>query len=231
MYPTCITISFMALPLPGERPLPLAEVFLAALAVLGLCALGCATPTRTRRLPSSVFQASRTDLRGDHHAPARGLRRTAAHEARGEAHGEAHGEGAELVEHTLHAAGLRFGTDGSTRALWGYMRTSHQVVSAADARPGDVLFFDTRGTAPEPGCADHAGIVETVYDDGRLGFVESRGGQIRHSLVDPERPTLRRDAGGQVLNTFLRPKLVSDPEGTRYFAGEMLCGIARVASR
>ncbi len=210
----------MALPLPGERPLPLAEVFLAALAVLGLCALGCATPTRTRRLSPSVFQASRTEVRGGHHVSARGLRKSQAPD-----------EGAELVEHTLHAAGLRFGTDGSTRALWGYMRTSHEVVSAADARPGDVLFFDTRGTAPEPGCADHAGIVESVYDDGRIGFVESRGGQVRHSVVDPARPTLRRDAGGQVLNTFLRPKLVSDPDGARYFAGEMLCGIARVASR
>jgi hypothetical protein len=211
----------MALPLPGQRPLPIAEVFLAALVVLGLCALGCATPTRTRRLPSSVFQASRTEVRGGHHASSsssRGLRRNAE-------------EGAELVEHTLHAAGLRFGTDGSTRALWGYMRTSHQVVSSADARPGDVLFFDTRGTAPEPDCADHAGIVERVYDDGSLGFVESRGGQVRHSYVDPDRPTLRRGEGGQVLNTFLRPKLVSDPEGARYFAGEMLCGIARVASR
>jgi hypothetical protein len=220
MYPTCITIAFMALPLPGERPVPLAEIFLAALTVLGLCALGCATPTRTRRVPSSVFQASRTEVRASHHATssARGRRERAVE------------EGAALVENTLHAAGLRFGTDGSTRALWGYMRTSHQVISPADARPGDVLFFDTRGTAPEPACADHAGIIERLYDDGSFGFVESRGGQVRHSFVDPERPTLRRGEAGQVLNTFLRPKLVSDPEGTRYFAGEMLCGIARVAS-
>jgi hypothetical protein len=221
MYPTCITIAFMALPLPGERPVPLAEIFLATLAVLGLCALGCATPTRTRRLPSSVFQASRTEVRAGHHAaPLPRARRERPVE-----------EGAALVEQTLHAAGLHFGTDGSTRALWGYMRTSHEVVAPADARPGDVLFFDTRGTAPEPDCADHAGIVERVYEDGSLGFVESRGGQVRHSFVDPEHPTLRRGESGQVLNTFLRPKLVSDPEGARYFAGEMLCGIARIASR
>jgi hypothetical protein len=205
----------MALPLPGERPVPLAEVLLATVAVLGLCALGCATPTRTRRLPSSIFQASRVEVRGGHHASRRNP-------------GD---EGALLVERTLHAAGLRFGTDGSTRALWGYMRTSHQVVSPADARPGDIVFFDTRGTTPEPACADHAGIVESVDGDGRLGFLEARGGQVRHSYVDPERPTLRRDERGQVLNTFLRPKLVSDPDGAHYFAGEMLCGVARVANR
>jgi hypothetical protein len=201
----------MALALPDERPLPVGHVLLAALAILGLCALGCGTPARTRRLPSSVFQASRTELRG-HHA-----RRPAGD------------EGALLVERSLHAAGLRFGTDGSARALWGYMRTAHEVVSPANARPGDVLFFDSRGAGPELDCADHAGIVESVAPDGRVSFVEARGGQVRHSFVDPERPTLRRDERGQVLNTFLRAKRVDDPDGARYYAGEMLCGVARVS--
>jgi hypothetical protein len=206
----------MALPLPGERPRPrVVEAVLAAAVVLGLCAFGCATPTRTRRVPASVFQASRSETRGAH----RGLRRP---------HGD---ESAALVERALHQAGLRFGTDGSVRALWGYMRTSHEVVASADAHPGDVLFFDTRGTGPDPDCADHAGIVESVDSDGRLGFVEARDGQVRHSFVDPERPTLRRDERGQVLNTFLRPKRVSDPPETRYYAGEMLCGIGRASRR
>jgi hypothetical protein len=203
----------MALPLPGERPLPLREIVLAALAVVGLCALGCASSPHTRRLPPSVFQASRIEVRGGRHHARAG----------------ASSEGALLVERSLHAAGLRFGTDGSARALWGYMRTSHEVVPPASARPGDVLFFDTRPAGREPDCADHAGIVESVDGDGRLGFIEARGGQVRHSFVDPERPTLRRGESGQILNTFLRPKLVSDPPDARYFAGEMLCGVARVA--
>ena len=53
-------------------------------------------------------------------------------------------EGAAFVERALHEAGFRFGTDGTTRALWGYLRTSHRLVVAADARPGDILLFDTR---------------------------------------------------------------------------------------
>ncbi|HVZ74370.1 MAG TPA: CHAP domain-containing protein [Polyangia bacterium] len=199
----------MALPLPGERRLPIGEAVLAALVVLGLCALGCASPSsHMRRVPSSIFQASRVEVGG--------------------AHTKHHGdESALLVERHLHAAGLRFGTDGTARALWGYMRTSHRVVDAADARPGDVVFFDTRGTSEELACADHAGVVESVDRDGRIGFVEARGGEVRHSFVDPGRPTLRRGESGQVLNTFLRPKLVGDPDGARYFAGEMLCGVAR----
>jgi hypothetical protein len=206
----------MALPLPGDRARPrLVEVLLAAATVLGLCALGCATPTRTRRLPSSVFHASRIEPRGGH----RGLRRPAGDES------------AALVERSLHDGGLRFGTDGSARALWGYMRTSHVEVAPADARPGDVVFFDTRGTDPEPDCADHAGLVESVDGDGRLGFLEARAGQVRHSFVHPERPTLRRGEQGQILNSFLRPKLVTDPPDARYFAGEMLCGVFRVRSR
>jgi hypothetical protein len=206
----------MPLPLPGERPRPrLVEAVVAATVVLGLCALGCATPPGTRRLPASVFRAARYETHGG---------RAASRRARGD-------ESAALVERSLHHAGFRFGTDGSVRALWGYMRTSHEIIAAVDARPGDVLFFDMRGMGAVPDCADHAGIVESVDGDGRLGFVEARDGQIRHSFVDPARPTVRRDDNAQILNSFLRPKRVSDPPEARYFAGEMLCAVGRVTSR
>jgi hypothetical protein len=202
----------MALQLPGERGRPrLLEAVIAAVAVLGLCAFGCASPNGTRRLPASVFHAARFEVR-NHRGP---------HRPRGD-------ESAALVERSLHQAGLRFGTDGSVRALWGYMRASHEVVAASEARPGDVLFFDAYGTGDVPTCADHAGIVENVDGDGRLGFVEARDGQIRHSFVDPSHPTTRRTEPERILNSFLRPKRVSDPPEARYFAGEMLCGIARV---
>ena len=184
-------------------------------AVLGLCAFGCAAPNGTRRLPASVFHGARYEARGSHH----GARHTRA------------AESAALVERSLHESGLRFGTDGSVRALWGYMRTSHEVVAAADARPGDVVFFDTHGTDDVPDCADHAGIVESVDAEGRLGFVEARDGQVRHSFVDPARPTVRRGEHEEILNSFLRPKLLTDPPEARYFAGEMLCGIGRVKTR
>lgn len=203
----------MALLLPGERQRPrFVEVMLATAAVLGLCALGCSTPTSTRRMPASVFRSARFE----NHAARRPVRRAHADES------------AALVERSLHDAGLRFGTDGSVRALWGYVRTSHELVAPKNARPGDVLFFDTRGTDEEPECADHAGIVETVDQDGRIGFVEARDGMVRHSFVDPANPIARRGGHEEIRNSFLRPKLMSDPPESRYFAGEMLCAVGRI---
>jgi len=202
----------MSLPLPGERRFRWLEVFLAMIVVLGLCALGCATPrAHTRGAAPSVFQAARFEAR--HSPPA--------------SPGGRADEGAAFVERALHDAGFRFGTDGSTRALWGYLRTAHRLVGAADARPGDILLFDTRGVARAPECADGAGIVESVGAGGRITFVEARDGHIRHSFVDPAHPASRRDARGEILNSFLRPIRIDDPPGARYFAGEMLCGVAR----
>ncbi len=203
----------MRLQLPGEPRFRFLEIVLAIVAVLGLCALGCAGPrAHSRRLPASVFQAARYQAR--HERPA--IEPVPRQD-----------EGAAFVVRTLHAAGLRFGTDGSTRALWGYMRTAHRLVGPAAARPGDILFFDTRGTGGQPDCADHAAVVERVGPAGRIGFLELRDGRLRHSFVDPQRPTLRRDESGEILNSFLRPLRTDDPPGARYFAGQMLCGIAR----
>ncbi len=202
----------MSLPLPGEGRFRWLEVVLAVVVVLGLCALGCATPrARTRGLAPSMFEAARYEARQG--APA-------------VPSGQAD-EGAAFVAHALHDAGFRFGTDGSTRALWGYLRTSHRLVGVAEARPGDILFFDTSGVGPAPACADRTGIVESVGASGRITFVEARGGRLRRSFVAPARPTDRRDARGEILNSFLRPIRIDDPPGARYFAGQMLCGIAR----
>ena len=201
----------MRLLLPGERHFSWLEVCLAIVVVLGLCALGCAAPrAHTRGVTPSVFQAARYEAR----------RATPPASGGGD-------EGAAFVERALHDAGFRFGTDGSPRALWGYLRTSHRLVGAAEVRAGDIVFFDTLGTGPARACADRTGIVESVTPGGRIGFVEARGGRIHREYVDPAHPRARRGAGGEVLNSFLRPIRIDDPAGTRYFAGEMLCGIAR----
>jgi hypothetical protein len=137
-----------------------------------------------------------------------------------------------LIVDRIHAAGFRFGTDGTPGALWGYMRTSHEVVDPRDARPGDVVFFDTRSRGEEElACSDRVGLVESVDAAGRITFLESRAGQLYRGYVDPRQPLARRAEGGEIANSFLRPKRLDDPDGTRYFAGEMLCGIARVRSQ
>jgi hypothetical protein len=188
----------------------LLEILVGVFVVLGLCALGCASPKRAAARPRpaslSVFQ------------PPRGVPPRAG------------GEGAAFVAANLRRAGLTFGTDGSARALWGYLSLSHQPIAPETAAPGDVLFFDTRGTGAFAECADHAGIVERVDPEGRITFVEARGGQVRRSFVDPTRPTTRRNERGEIANSFLRIKTVDDPSEARYFAGQMLCGAVRVTA-
>ena len=172
-----------------------------------VCALGCAPATGTRRLPASVVRAARFEA------------------------GRGGDDGARFVTRALQRAGLRFGTDGSVAALYGYMSTAQTLIAPGDARPGDVLFFDVSGVAPEPACADHAGVVERVEPEGVIVFLEARGGRVRESFADARQPTLRRDGRGRIRNSFLRPVRPDDPPGTRHFAGQMLCALARVTHR
>jgi hypothetical protein len=128
-----------------------------------------------------------------------------------------------FVERALHRRGLRFGTDGTFGSLLSYLEWSHQLVPAEHTRRGDVVFFDIEGRR----CADHAGVVESVDDSGRIAFRESRGGAQRLSYVHPQLRAARRSVDGRILNSFLRARRPDDPPGARYFAGEMLCAVGR----
>jgi hypothetical protein len=186
-----------------------------------LISSGCSHQrVEARRLPAWVFDASRSDRPSP--IPARSR-------PRGGIRGRS--EAADLVVAALQDEGLRFGTDGTISALWGYLHTSHTTVLPSVSRTGDVLFFRTR-VAPEQPCddgtvPDHVGIVSGVDDDGRVSFVEARNGRVHHSYADPAHPRIRRDAAGRVLNSFLRPKRPGDPADAPNFAGEMLCAVVR----
>jgi hypothetical protein len=182
-------------------------------ALMAVATGGCASSPRTRHFPSAIFRSARHVGHSMHRPPP----------------GD---ETSALIVDRIHAAGFRFGTDGTPGALWGYMRTAHQVVDPLDARPGDVVFFDTRSRGVEElACSDRVGLVESVDAAGRITFLESRAGQLYRGYVDPRQPLARRAESGEIANSFLRPKRLDDPDGTRYFAGEMLCGIARVRSQ
>jgi hypothetical protein len=128
-----------------------------------------------------------------------------------------------FVERALHRRGLRFGTDGTFGSLLSYLEVSHRLVPAEQTRRGDVVFFDIEGRR----CADHAGVVESVDDSGRIAFRESRRGAQRLSYVHPQLRAARRSLDGRILNSFLRARRPDDPPGARYFAGEMLCAVGR----
>ncbi len=130
---------------------------------------------------------------------------------------------ADPVEESLRARGVRFGTDGSSPALFAFVRERFPEVPLENTGRGDLLFFDMGS-----GCGGHAGLVETVEPGGRIGFRERRAGDTYHSYVAPRTPYSRRDGQGRILNSFLRPKRMDDEPGTRYFAGELLCAIFHV---
>lgn len=141
-------------------------------------------------------------------------------------------ESSDFVVAALQSAGLRFGTDGTVRSLWQYLRSAHPSVDPTLARPGDVLLFRVAppaGGAEADACEapDGAGIVSAVDETGRIGFVEARDGRKVLSYVDPRHPRLRRDAGGQIRNSFLRTARPSDPLDAPLLAGQMLCAVAR----
>ena len=172
-------------------------------------AAGCSTASsRSIYVPSAQFRSASSAG-----APA-SRKSSQQHSKRG---------AATLVEESLHARGIHFGTDGSVPALFAFVREQFAQVQADQARGGDVLFFDL-GT----GCGMHTGLVETAESGGRIGFREWRDGSPRHSYVTPRDPYLRRDGRGRIMNTFLRPKRMEDPAETTYFAGEMLCAVFRI---
>jgi hypothetical protein len=129
-----------------------------------------------------------------------------------------------VVERSLHERGIRFGTDGTPGSLYQFMQENFPVIAASEAKPGDVLFFNTGG-----GCGSHTGLVDLVDGDGRIIFREWRDGGARRSYVHPGQPRARRD-DARVLNTFLRIKRPGDGPTTQYFAGEMLCSVVRPQS-
>jgi hypothetical protein len=129
-----------------------------------------------------------------------------------------------VVERSLHERGIRFGTDGTPGSLYQFMQENYPVIPAAEARPGDVLFFNLGG-----GCGSHTGLVDLVDSDGRIIFREWRDGSARRSYVHAGQPRVRRD-DTRILNTFLRTKRPGDAPTTQYFAGEMLCSVVRPQS-
>jgi hypothetical protein len=88
----------------------------------------------------------------------------------------------------------------------------------ADIEPGDLLIFDDTEGAPSDLVAiaigrDARGVTEFIYIAGTT---------VRRGFADPSRPSLRRDATGLVVNTFMRAGNRWPPKGTHYLSGELL---------
>ena len=100
--------------------------------------------------------------------------------------------------------------------------------------PGDlVLFHDTRDANNNRRVDDRftdAGVVlEVKRARVRFLYLHPRSGAAVVGTLNLHQPNRRRLGGKAVQNTFLRVKRRGDPPATRYLAGQLLAGFARVA--
>lgn len=133
---------------------------------------------------------------------------------------------AALAVEAIRKRGHVFGTDGTLQGLYLYATDRHLTVPAGEARPGDLLFFDTSDDGRS--CGSHVGVVESAAPGGALKFREWRDGRAQLSHIHPGAPRARRDTDGRLMNSYLRRIGRDDPPGTRYTAGEMLCRVVRI---
>jgi len=115
------------------------------------------------------------------------------------------------------------GLAGSQLLAWA--RDAH-VLHALDEQPepGDLLVFDEIESDAD---ADLIAVVIARDARGVTEFLYASGGVIRRGFVDANRPALRRDHEGLIVNTSMRSGRRWPPKGTHYLAGELLSHVIR----
>ena len=115
------------------------------------------------------------------------------------------------------------GSDGASLVAWaesaGALRSRTEV-----ALPGDLLVFD-HVDSDEP--YDRVALVIARDARGVTEFLYAGNGIIRRGFMDPARGSIRRDADGTVVNTFMRHGRKWPPKGTRYLAGELISHVVK----
>lgn len=93
---------------------------------------------------------------------------------------------------------------------------------------GDVAFFentyDKNGNGRLDDGLTHVAVVVAVDEDDTVRMVHRGSRGIAELTMNLRSPRDRTDAGGKVLNSYLRAKRAGDPARTRYLAGELWVG-------
>lgn len=129
-------------------------------------------------------------------------------------------------------AGFRI--DGNTRSLWEEARVRKLTHRRKRPQVGDVAFFDQTYDRNGNGLLDddltHVAVVLAVDADGTIRMAHGGSSRGRTELyMNLYRPHDRQDASGRILNDYLRVRRNSDPPATRYLAGELWRGFARLS--
>jgi hypothetical protein len=109
--------------------------------------------------------------------------------------------------------------------LLSWARETHALLPLdTPTQPGDILVFDQIESDQD---ADLIAVVIARDDRNVTEFAYVSGGVIRRGFVEPNRPALRRDHEGKIVNTFMRTGRRWPPKGTHYLAGELLANVLR----
>jgi hypothetical protein len=117
----------------------------------------------------------------------------------------------------------RAGLAGEQLLAWA--RDAH-VLHELDTppEPGDLIVFDEIESAAD---ADLIAVVVARDERNVTEMIYASGGVIRRGFVDANRPALRRDHEGKIVNTSMRSGRRWPPKGTHYLAGELLAHVIR----
>lgn len=96
--------------------------------------------------------------------------------------------------------------------------------ASSDIAPGSLLVFARTESDDSP---DLVAVAIGRDDRGVIEFIFCAGGAIRRGFMDTRHADRRRDAKGDVLNTFLRTGNRWPPKGTHYLSGELLAHVIR----
>lgn len=136
-----------------------------------------------------------------------------------------------FVNAVSHRAGM--GLSGNTRSMWAWAEQRGYTYRRRHPAPGDLVFFDNTYDRNRDGrlndALTHIGVVIAVQRDGTLTIAHNGTSGGRTTLrMNLNHPSVRHNAGGQVLNDPLRAKRASDPPRTPYLTGELWRGFARL---
>jgi hypothetical protein len=96
--------------------------------------------------------------------------------------------------------------------------------ATSDIAPGSLLVFARTESDDSP---DLVAVAIGRDDRGVIELIFCAGGAIRRGFMDTRHADKRRDAKGDVLNTFLRTGNRWPPKGTHYLSGELLAHVIR----
>jgi hypothetical protein len=139
-----------------------------------------------------------------------------------------------FIQHVLginHVALPDPGEDRWIRELYRALKADGLTYDREQPLPGDLVFFhntaDDNGDARNNDWYSLAGVVKAVDAHGTVTFIAYVGDEVQELVMNVARPEVRRDeTEGAVLNSFVRAKKLSDPEHSRYLAGELFAGFA-----